>query len=296
MGNRVSDPNPLTESLWKLFDHLNIINGLLFLLAAQLRGYVAQVRELTKGKPSDHVLFASVSLTVSDVSLKDDLIEFFASGGLTAHGEEFLQVAEQLISRNAGWSIAQGWERFESYLKDVTSAYLQTHPADAEKDKLESYLAKLGLGSLRSFDDWRQFVARRYGGQNNEELFRFLRSLAPDLVGIEVKNAKRVDLARWYKVAAVVRHASTHSNGVVEPEQRAKVDDGLLQRWFPGEDVDGTYALRISVTAVDDALQTFAEYGFLIFKLLCQKAGYHWDILAEGRPLLVRHSDTPAPR
>jgi len=271
--------NALVKPLWSFFDRLNAVYALFFHLHANLRARVAGIeqRSLEKGLP-----YAGASIVVADLTdwQADDTRIKYASGGFAAAGQEYLLLVDKVISWNAGWTVSQGWERFESFLKDITASYLEAHPREASTEKLRTHLKKSAQPSTH--EDWRSFL-RLYRGTDNKELLDFVRSTAPDFEKAETHNNRNIDLVKWYKVVAKVRHAVTHSNGLISAESLQEIDNALLERLFNGTKEAAAYRLEISQENTEDALSIFADYGFALFKALSMKQGYEWDVLGKGR-------------
>ncbi len=182
--------------------------------------------------------------------------------------------------------VAQGWEAHESFLFNVLATYLQEHEADADAQKLTKYREKKKLRSLTKPEEWGDFVRSAYRGNDNKELLRCLRALAPHLREGETTNNLDIDLVAWYQALAKVRHAVTHSWFKILPGQlrdMSKTDKKVLAVFFPGLEIDEEYELRMGAEEASRVLTILAEHAFLVFKGLSLKAGYDWDVLGKSR-------------
>jgi hypothetical protein len=215
----------------------------------------------------------------------------FASGGFTTQGEQYRRAAEYLIRRNAGWAVAQGWERFETFLKDISAAFLAARPTAADPTKIAKHIAQLKSKTLPAPTtpaEWGHFVRKQYHGQDNAELFAFLRNVAPSIVSAETTNRATLGFARWYAIVAKVRHAATHSDDVIPKDKLAEIDAALLESSFHGSRKANGYNITLQAHDAEQALNRFADYGFLIYKALSQKERWEWDVLGKGRTIIVR--------
>jgi hypothetical protein len=97
-----SNTNPLLATLWRLFDRLNVINGLAHHLAWQLKTFKATTqRKLSELKPPEKdgdvpALWGATSLPVSDLTQLAGAVERYASGGFGTRNEEYLDLADAL--------------------------------------------------------------------------------------------------------------------------------------------------------------------------------------------------------
>jgi hypothetical protein len=283
-----SSPNPLLSTLWRLFDRLNVINGLAHHLAWQLQTFKATTQsnlsELAKKDGDVPVLWGATSLPVSDLTQPAGAVERYASGGFDTRNEEYLQLADALIRRNSAWAIAQGWEVHESFLFDLLAIYLSSHPSLASADYLTKFSKRHNGSAPVSATDWGEF-ARMYRGRSNKDLLHQLRVLAPNFALGEDSNWRSLNLACWYRALSRVRHAITHSDLVLSSEDLAAVrsEGKEFLELFPGVEVGGAYELRVSLESAELILTLLAEHGFLAFKSISLAAGYDWDVLGKSR-------------
>lgn len=271
--------NPLEQPLRQLFRQLNVTYGLLLHLEYQLENYVDAMRLKFGGLPAtanDVALYSS--LIVEDLTHPSGLFRY-PSGGYATEGEEYLETAKKLVSRNAAWAVVQGWERFESFLLDTTATLLLSHPEEIEGEVRGQFLAKNPTSEFNTFSGLRYFVKRMY---RVDRVLAYLRNLAPDISSGEESNCRELDLRSWYKTVANVRHAITHSDEVISLtiyRELTSSGDELLTRYFPGTLEPIGYRLYLPKSAAQKVLEIFASYGFLIFKAISVAYSYEWDIL-----------------
>lgn len=285
------EANPFYEPLMAIWGRLNFISGLLHLLSNHLSNYGKMLRQtLTKhGKDFSRIMLGK-SLPITDLTGRTDagwLLQY-PSGAFTAHGEEYLRMAEVIIRRESAWAVVQGYEAFETFLKDSLAAFLLPTPSAADTEKLRKFDTQAECPRDRAqVLYWKHFVRYAYSGRNNQDLFRVLRRCAPGLNKAERDNTRRIDLPKWYSAVSVARHAVTHSNLRIPPHASSRVPDEKV--FFPCENEDGERILNLKEKNADRCLQTFAEYAFQVFKFLSKATGNEWDILEKGsRPGKMR--------
>jgi len=85
------------------------------------------------------------------------------------------------------------------------------------------------------------------------------------LVSCERTNTRRIPLQQWIRLAAHVRHAVAHNDGIVRIEKYKKYRSSDLERHFPGElETDVGYVLKPTAKTPMKAICTFREYGVAI--------------------------------
>ena len=288
--------NPLRKPLRRLYGRLNYLNGMMNLLDHQLTfSRKAFKHVLRKNKIAPSQLLLGTSLPVSDLThwSADGWMRFFPSGRFRARKNEYLRMMREILYRECAWAIAQGYEAFERFLKDTAAAYLHANQAEADAGAVEKFKTRTQAKHLSSADVefWRTFVDTEYRGRRNGELFRLLRSTCPDIAEAEKTNTRALDLPMWYQAVTIVRDAVTHSGFVVSKTQDPS---GLLagsrHSYFPSSLISGVRVLRITDKNAECALKLFAEYAFMIYKCLSQKAGYDWRLRTRKKP------SSPRPR
>ena len=133
----MTDPNPLEVPLDELWRRLSVLNGMLFLLDGQLRNFRTLFKEALgdRNVPMEHV-WGGATLAVRDL---DEWPEHgwaihYPAANFYVKGEEYLQLVDRFVEREAAWAIAQAYEAFESFLYDLlAAAYLAGIPADPDK-------------------------------------------------------------------------------------------------------------------------------------------------------------------
>lgn len=277
--------NPLEKPIEELFSRLNILNGLLFHLEGQLNLFKQLFNEMVQESGRE----LSSIWTGSSLIIRD-LTEFpahgwavnYPTGKFFSRGEEYIRIADELLERESAWTISQGYETFETFLKDITSRYLHRNNHEADPIKLKKLAPGLTKRQLSPVDleYWRTFIRLSY--RNNVDLIRYLRKIGPEIPDAEKHNNRAIDLFEWYLLAGEVRHAATHSNMVIKHERMRSWEEGklrLIEQFFPGNMTDAGYVIKIDYNNAESNLVLFSEYAFVVFKSLSKVKNYDWNIL-----------------
>jgi hypothetical protein len=273
--------NPIKQTLDSLFEHLNPVNGLLFHLYSQLKNFHQLFqRSFDESNFAISHTGAGARLVIRDITVmpKGD---FYPLKGFVTRGEEYLELTDTLLHRNAAWAVAQGYEIFETFLYDVVAYLLLQEPGKAEINKLQNFDKKKGAGRTKDISYWKEYVRWAYRGKQNREIFKYLRKLAPSIEGVETNNALGFELNEWYSTVTEVRNAVTHTDLMIpiknlqgwSPERK-----DLLEEHFPGSWASDSYILGINHKKAEKVLIHFAEYGYILFKELSRACGYEWRV------------------
>jgi hypothetical protein len=281
-----SNINPIESPLDNLFLRLNMLNGLLFHLESFLKNLCKLFREIiAKSNVDPSAIYAGASLVIRDLTERpeNNWAVYYPTGKFISQGEEYLRKVDDLLCSEATWTISQGYEAFEAFLKDITATYVFIHREQADAGKLEKLDPKLRKESLEPTDVeyWKEFIRKAY--PKNVDLLKFLRKIAPELEEVEKRNNRNIDLTEWYVAVTEVRHAATHSNMLIKSEKMrswSQERHELLNRFFPGTYIDGSYRLEPSRKDAETNLVLFAEYAFGVFKSLSKAQHYEWNILS----------------
>jgi hypothetical protein len=278
--------NPFESSVNDLFMRLNDLNGLLYHIQSQLNGYRKLIKEiLEKNSFNISDLVIGSSLVIRDLTEfpEDKWARYYSSGIFSSQGEECFQRINELLNRESAWTVSQGFEAFETFLKDIYANYLllkQTEVDEKILKKLDTKLRNLLLKPTR-IEYWKEFV--RMSNINNAELLKIMRGLSPDLKKTEEYNTRGINLVEWYITVEAVRHATTHSNMLIQKNKMSSWSLNLkkmLHDYFPGNDTkSGGYVLEIDVKRAELNLVLFAEYAFVIFKSMSILNNYNYDVL-----------------
>lgn len=273
----MTDENPLLQPLEDLFHRLVVLTGLVHIVEDQLKGYrrlfTSQFDEVDAG----HVI-AGFNLIVWDIAPRegDQPRQWRPVSSFSAGGQHYFELTDLFIKREASWTVTQTYEAFESFLKDVLATFLSRNPQASHTISLRRPRDPSDTAS------WRALL--RSARWNSIALLASLRLLAPSIGVREAANDRQMHMSEWHQVLQEVRHAATHSDMRIRHDRIAEWPPArkrLLRRKFPGETQDGDYVLKVTREAAQAAIQTAADYAFLIFKCLSQRCDYDWAILGQ---------------
>jgi len=169
--------------------------------------------------------------------------------------EYLLRAVRDLRSQSCLWSIARAFEHFREFVESIAKEL----PSDTEEE-----------GKRMRFDS----------------TMKRIRNAAPDLAGCERENARRIPLRQWIRVAARVRHAVAHNEGILSPEVYERYRSSGLEKHFPGElETDTGYVLRPTLQTSAKTIRTFREYGVAIYKAVSEAHGFRATLLGPNGEL-----------
>lgn len=280
-----AEANPFYDPLMTFWGRLNFVSGLLSLLTNCLDNYGKLLRgTLNKDGKDLSWMMSGKSIPLTDLTGPTDngWLYHYASGSFSAKGEEYLRMADVIVRRESAWAVAQGYEAFETFLKDSLAAFFLHTPSAADQNRLRDSDKRAMCSCDRSrISYWRQFARAAYRGRNNQELLKALRRCAPGLAHAERDNTRGIDLVKWYAAAAAARHAVTHAHLRIRANASAHIAPGD-NVFFPCKTEDGERILNLTEEHADKCLETFAEYAFQVFKYLSKATNDEWDILGKG--------------
>lgn len=258
----------------RLFERLNVLHGLLKHLENHLKIFQSSVKRLAEQNDIGiDKLFAGFALGIRDLTLRPGegyIYGYYPTGKFVTEGEEYIEVADLLIVREAAWTISQAFEAFETYLRDSYAHYLWNHKNAAEDKELERKREILLKKKLKpeQAEYWQTFV--RLARYDNIKILQLIRGQFPDLEMIERNNSYDIDLTEWFSVATEVRHSVTHSNMLIKAEIVKTWDTAkttISKDYFLAETRFNGYEIKPNVEQAEMNLRLFAGYAYVLHKL-----------------------------
>jgi len=261
--------NPIEKPLDDCLPRLTTLNGVLHVIKSQ--GNITLARLKNRGSNST-LLYASKLLLEDIGSIPDDLWRQFSSTGhdSVVRGEDVERTFADILEHINLFIVSQAYEAYETFLLDSVAYLHYSQPATADKQKLEKWAHK-GNNDPSTLEDWSHYVRHTYRGKNNRELLSWIRQLALQVEKVETWNTLGMDLKEWFAAASEVRHAATHSNGLIKRENVDRlscVGQAVLRKQFPGIDTADGYHLDLDTKSAREALQVFHNYAYAIHKSL----------------------------
>jgi hypothetical protein len=263
----IATNNPLQTPLDELFQRLNGLYGLLHHFKSYLNTYRSLLNEMINtGKLKKSDLAAGTSLVIRDLTEfpQNGWAVYYSTGSFFSQGEAYFQMIDLLLSQNSAWTISQGYEAFETFIKDITAFSLYENSEFADRDKLCKFKKKFNeqLPEHLEINSWKEFVRYSY---KISELLNIIRKITPELKKAEKNNNRNIDLTEWFKVISEVRHAVTHSGMLIKKNKLTKIDYQFLVRLFHGKDTNDGYLLEPSTKDAEHNLVSLAEYSISNF-------------------------------
>jgi hypothetical protein len=258
---------------------------MLFTIGGQLSSFEKLYREsLSEASFDTSIVFSGTSLVIKDLTEwpASGWAVYYPSGMFSKKGEEYFKLINVLLARESSWTIAQAYEAFEKFLKDISATLFQENQALAEAKRVEKFESDKKSSNLTKTDIsfWRGYIDYHY--PTNAGKMKLLRKICPDILMAEKKNNRVVDLTEWFPVVKEVRDAATHSDFTIRASRMKNWSQSrrnMLKEFFSGVFVDQEYKLNTAIKDAEFCLQLFSEYSFQIYKFLSISRSYDWGIL-----------------
>lgn len=210
--------------------------------------------------------FSGTSLIIGDWSGPTDngwKLNFHTGIQKSTIKENYSSEIEKVLSREFGLAYSQCYEAFETLLKDFISVKIST---DQNFKKSLPANKDYSRERLRGGDDIFKLVKKaggkrlkKYSNQNNNN-FKF---------------------GEIFKVFSEIRHAITHSQGVLNSSKipKDKYYQALFEHLLPLNKLDDDLILlKFDYKTLDDLLIYLSEFGYQVFKILSEEDKYEWKI------------------
>jgi hypothetical protein len=277
------EANPYLPPLRDLFARLVTEKAVLYRVSHALED---RKKEIVKSFEVDDAradrVIAGTALWIIDLTEApvNNAIERFLASAWESRGAQWAEHLDAIVLRESGLAIAQSYETFETFVKDTVARYLSRHPSSLQQLPWRSTQRK---GKHRPSDNpgaaWTEYVRLAYG-KTFPDLMRRVRQSSPTFARAEQHNSLGADLRSWFGAVTEVRHAATHSNGVIKPARLARLTSlerrhldvylGKQQRTpHPRLQVSSQLALR--------TIEYIAGYAFQLFKALSIEESLSWN-------------------
>jgi len=268
--------NPYSASIGRFFEHQSLLTGLYLELRTRLKHLAALAQPRVEAwamKDPDGAVLGS-NLYVQDLTARGSEPRYLLTGHqYDVSPAKYLEVESGLARWVGAWVVAQSFEGFESFVKDVAAQLVvdrEDLPGLNKREKWERLARNRGKPSV----DWASFESAREAIPERQCL-PLIRAAVPQLREIEEKNDLGLQLQTWLRVAADVRNAATHGGGVISGRVAARMGPSrweLLRSLFSCEMEEGQYRLVLHPEEVERAAETFRAYAYLIYATVCEVA------------------------
>ena len=269
--------NPYNKDLITFFDRLNFLFGSYNLLGNQLKQLENLFKEsLEKNNYSPEIISAFCCLLMQDVTEKPESICHFKynTGEYEIKGDEYFKHLNIVKIRQASWCISQSFEAFESFIKKIVYLTHELNPSCIVEKKRKIFEEKCPQKS----QDKKKYIINYVGYtyKTNKRKLTFLRNYSNYYKLFSNKNYRNLNFEEWFKIISEARHAIVHSEMVIKYNKFdwEIVNPRFMNKYFPGSLSEKGYLLQIESKNARLNLETFLEYGFLIYKSLSTEMNY----------------------
>lgn len=270
--------NPIEKPLHDYFQRLTTLNGVLNVIKSQSEIALSRLKRHKSDAAQTLPIWYGSRVLLEDIGdIPSDLWRQFrpTEYAFVIYHEDAEEAFAEILERIDLFIVSQAYEAYETFLFDSVAYLHYSEPSTADKKKLEKWDKKNSHPC--SLEDWRNHTRGTYRGKNNRELLCWIRHLAPQVEKVETGNTLGMDLKEWFAAASEVRHAATHSNGLIKTESVGRLSNdaqAVLRDQFPGIDTADGYHLHLDTKSARETLQVFHNYAYAIHKSLSLKYGH----------------------
>jgi hypothetical protein len=256
--------NYLHNILKEYFEEITKVEG--FLLSVE--GFIKYSENSLSEKYDDSTSINSLISSYRDLSNLSNVMNLHFTGFRhELKVSDFKEDIALIVSRECSLTLAQVYEIFESFIKKVLSKFLFHNP---------SYLNTINTKSIsvtNDYEGYRDFVnSLQRQGKNNKKLLWALRKISPFYLKHETDNIWDFNMANWYELVSVIRHAIVHNRQVLTQDVQNTIsknkNNELFDRYYLNEksfESDIIYTNRVKT---GEQICLFNQFAFLIFKSL----------------------------
>lgn len=254
----------------ELLQRLNILNGFIQLLSNQLTNFQKTSKKTLEnhGVASSYA-FAGFALIIPDLLTPTDqrFANYVHGGVYVREGEDYFSAGEEFVRNWSSWTIAQSYEAFESFLRDIAAYYFHKQ----RPQKPIGSLQQIPI-DIENIDAWKSHFRERKWDPST--ILNLLRLTEPTIEEVEKHNILQTDLQQWFQIYTSVRHAVTHSNSrLLRQDLKASLAsiEKILPSYFPGSWTGDTYYMQCSEVNAISIIKLTGSYAYLIYRKLCYK-------------------------
>lgn len=295
--------NPYYPHLQKCFERISEVDFYFSAISYDLRRFQENLLQQIEKHGDDHpVRFTGRNFTIFDLTEPGTgSATPYPVSGRHSSGRHYHNLIQRVRWLLAGDTVADSYEIFESFLKDIVAEYLMRHSADEPQTKVTKFDSSGAANNLTkgSFEYWRAYFPFTYN-RGNEHVLKFLRAKCVEIAQFETNNVRGRDLNQWFIAITEVRHGVTHSGHRISESrirnwQRSDVQ--VLNRLFrnvKASEHDSEFQLQIDEGQATGACQSLAEYAYLIFRCIskAETLEYHLPCM---KPTPPQDSTPPKP-
>lgn len=266
--------NYLTLILDDYFKEITKLEGLLFLIEI----FIKYTKRNLETEPDRSV--AELSSTYRDLSQKNSGPNLFRTGHYFSYMISYLkQNASIIVSRECCFGIAQTYEVFESFLKNILIELLMNRTEyfyPINKDKI--MLPKSRFEVI----EYVNLIQRK--DRNNKKLLWFLRRISDFYKKHEMENIWNYNMANCFDMMSEIRHAIIHNRQNMTIKVREVINlnknQEIFNKYFNKELSDTTGIITTDRLKTGEIIHLFNQFAHLIWKSLSLESGLDADYQA----------------
>lgn len=163
--------------------------------------------------------------------------------------------------------VAQCFEAFETYLKDIVAAYLISERNISFQ--LEACIDR------NNFEKCRESLSKHCNSNNkyNKKLFEILNFIEPEISKTESDNLLLFEFKEWNIVFTEIRHSIVHSNGqfkLSKSNNWSQFQKDILSQLFVTK-TKNSIGLISTVEEYNYIIRIIAQHGQIIYDCLAEK-------------------------
>jgi hypothetical protein len=224
------------------------------------------LNDVQKYTAEESKYFSGTSLIIGDWTGPTDngwKITFHTGIQKSTLKENYATEIESVLSREFGLAFAQCYEAFETFLKDIV--YIKILNDKVFKKKLSADIS-YSRENLK-------------GGEN---IFKLIKKAGGNrFKKYSKQNNNNLRFSETFKIFSEIRHAVTHSKGILKTSKipKEKYYELLFEHFLPLNKLENELInLNFNYKIYENLIINLAEFGYQIFKILSEEDNYEWKI------------------
>lgn len=254
--------NYLTPILTDYFKEITPLEGTLL----TINSFITFVQKELDSTPDGNI--TQLISTYRDLSkLENDENLFWTGMEYNFSVSDLRNNAQLLASRECCYGIAQVYEIFESFLKNLTVELLQN-----KKEFIELVSNKDSM-VLNTTEDYRVLATQFQRKEKNNKSFLWLfRKVSGFYKKHEKENIWNYNLADWFDLMSEIRHAITHNRQQFTDKVKLSINRNgnreIFNRYFNQNKSNETGFIVTNQLKTGEIISLFNQFAFLIWKSL----------------------------
>ena len=224
------------------------------------------LNDVKKYTSEDSKYFSGTSLVIGDWTGPTDngwKINYHTGVNKTTFKENYSNEINRVLSREFGFAFSQCYEALEALLKDLV--FIKINTDEAFKN------------SLPKNTDY-----SRHRLKGGEDIFKLIKKAGGTrFQNYSKKNNTNFKFKETFRIFSEVRHAITHSQGVLKTSKIPNNDyyKRLFEHLLPLNELnEETVHLKFNHKTLNQLLVYLAEFGYQIFKIFSEEDRYDWKM------------------